>query len=153
MMQPDKILVDSFYLADRAQVVDGKLYVLGGGWNYLNLAGPDAQVEFFALVGRVLVPFEIAENDIDLEIRLVHSEVAIGGPQFRLLLRPGLSARQRRSVETATPFAIDVLGLNFPWEGEYAFVMLHAENEVARTRFQVNFVDRDHDKLNHASGE
>lgn len=137
--------VDSFYLADRAQIVDGKLYVLGGGWNYLNLAGPHAQVEFMALVGRVLVPFESAEGEIDLQIRLEHSEVALDGPQFRLLLRPGRSAQLRRSVETATPFVIDVLGLNFPWDGEYAFVMSHAEKEVARTRFQVNFVERGND--------
>lgn len=135
--------VDSFYLADRAQVIDGKLYVLGGGWNYLNLSGPDAQVEFMALVGRVLVPFESAENEIDLYIRLEHAEAAVDGPQFRLLLRPGRTAQQRRSVETATPFVIDVLGLNFPWEGEYAFVMHHDGIEVARTRFQVNYVTRD----------
>jgi hypothetical protein len=135
--------VDSFYLADRAQIVDGKLYVLGGGWNYLNLAGPNSPVEFMALVGRVLVPFERAENEIDLHIRLEYAEVALDGPQFRLLLRPGRSAQQRRSVETATPFVIDVLGLSFPWEGEYAFVMRHAESEVARTRFQVNYVIQD----------
>lgn len=139
--------VDSFYLADRAQIVDGKLYVLGGGWNYLNLAGPDAQVEFMALVGRVLVPFESAESEIELHIRLEHAEAAFGGPQFRLLLRPGRSSRQRRSVETATPFAIDVLGLKFPWDGEYAFVMLRNGNEIARTRFQVNFVNQDSDDL------
>lgn len=138
--------VDSFYLADRAQVVDGKLYVLGGGWNYLNLAGPGAQVEFMALVGRVLVPFENAENEIELQIHLEHSDVAIGRPQFRLLLRPGRSARQRRSVETATPFVIDVLGLSFSSDGEYAFVMRHADNEVARTRFQVNFTGPDNNE-------
>lgn len=138
--------VNSFYLADRAQVVDGKLYVLGGGWNYLNLTGPAAQVEFMALVGRVLVPFENAENEIDLHIRLEHSEATLDGPEFRLLLRPGRSARQRRSVETATPFVIEVLGLSFPQDGEYAFVMRHADTEVARTRFQVNLAQPDNDE-------
>ena len=80
-----------------------------------------------------------------LPVRLEHAEVALGGPQFRLFLRPGPSAQQRHSVATATPFVLDPLGLNIPWDGERASVMRHAGDEVARNRFQVNVVETGND--------
>jgi hypothetical protein len=142
---PERVAVDSFYLADGAQVVGGKLYVLGGGWNYLNLRGPNAHVGLFVIVGRILIP--VADSDRDFEF-LIHLEpplddVLLGGPRFRLVLRPDVPPDQQRSVETATPFAVEVFRLTFPWAGEYAFVISYGNEELARTRFQVNFVETD----------
>ncbi|MFN8661563.1 MAG: hypothetical protein U0075_06705 [Thermomicrobiales bacterium] len=143
---PSGIRVDSFFLADSAQVVGEKLYVLGGGWNYLNLRDPAHQVELFALVGRVLVPMQDGEFEVPLEIHLEHPqhpEIMLGGPRFRLVLRSKVLPTQRGSVETATPFVIEVFGLSFPAPGEYAFVITHQEEEVARTRFEVRFIRAD----------
>jgi hypothetical protein len=137
---PERVAVDSFYLADGAQVVGGKLYVLGGGWNYLNLGEPNAQVELFAIVGRILAPIRDSDGDLEFLIHLEHSDVLLGGPRFHIFLRPKNSPGQQQSIETATPFALDVFGLNFPRAGEYAFVLSHDGEELARTRFQVNFV-------------
>lgn len=140
------IRVDSFLLADSAQVVGEKLYVLGGGWNYLNLEGPAHQVELFAIVGRVLIGIQEGDLEIPLEIHLEHPEhpeIMLGGPKFRLLLRSKELPEQRRSIETATPFVIEVFGLSFPTPGEYAFVISFEGEELARTRFVVRFIVAD----------
>ncbi len=145
-MLPSAIRVDSFFLADNAQVVGEKLYVLGGGWNYLDLKSPAHQVELFALVGRVLVPMQDGDFEIPLEIHLEHPqhpEIMLGGPRFRLLLRSKTLPVQRRSVETATPFVIEVFGLSFSTPGEYAFVVRYGEEELARSRFEVRFIPAD----------
>jgi hypothetical protein len=141
--QPDLIHVDSFVLADSAQVVGDKLFVLGGGWNYLNLGRPNSQVDLIALVGRILVPIQESNRDFDLLIHLEHAADLLGGPRFRLVLRPKEIPDLQRSVETATPFVIEIFGLNFQWAGEYAFVISHEKKELARSRFEVRFLSAD----------
>jgi hypothetical protein len=141
-VKPERIRVDSFYLADSAQVVGGKLYVLGGGWNYLNLKGPNDSVSLISVTGRVLVPLEDSGRDLEFLIYLDYAsdEVILGAPRLRTVLQPKASPKDQQSVETATPFAFDLFGLTFPWAGEYAFVISHEGEELARTRFQVNFL-------------
>ena len=140
-MQPERIRVDSFYLADSAQVVGGKLYVLGGGWNYLTLNGPDDALDLFSVTGRILVPLELSGRPLKFLIKLEYAsdDVMLGAPRLRTILQPKSPPDSQQSIETATPFAFDLFGLKFMWAGGYAFVISHEGEELARTRFQVNF--------------
>jgi hypothetical protein len=138
----EHIRVDSFYLADSAQVVGGKLYVLGGGWNSLSLKGPKDGVGLISVTGRILVPVEDSDREIAFSIYLDYvsdPDIMLGGPRLRGVIRPKVPPTDEQPVETATPFAFDLFGLTFPWAGEYAFVISHEGEELARTRFQVNF--------------
>lgn len=124
--------------------------MLGGGWNFLNLSGPDAPVAAMSLVGRVIVPWLETDRELFFPIHLEHADgkgIPVVLPQFRLVLRASPRPSQPESIETATPFVVDFFGLAFPRPGEYAFVMMHEEEEVARTRFQVNFTGRDAPEL------
>ena len=141
-MQREHIHVDSFYLADSAQVVGGKLYVLGGGWNSLDLKGPKDGVGLISVTGRILVPVEESDREFEFSIYLdfvSDPDIMLGGPRLRGVIRPKVPPTNEQSVETATPFAFDLFGLTFPRAGEYAFVISHEGEELARTRFQVNF--------------
>ena len=51
MSDPDKITLDYLLVADGAQVVGGKLYLLGGGWDRLTVP---------QLPGRPAMPFSVA---------------------------------------------------------------------------------------------
>lgn len=140
-MSLDSIRVDSFLLADSAQVVDGKLYVLGGGWNAVHLRGPDDPFDVITVAGRILVPWQRSDRNLDFLISLDHedSEAMLAAPRLWTTLQPQRSPETPQSAETATPFAFKLFGLTFPRAGAYAFVIRHEGEELARTRFQVHF--------------
>jgi hypothetical protein len=143
---PEEIRVDTFLVADSAQVANGKLYILGGGWNYVNLSGSRSTVAAMTLAGRVVVPWSKTNRDLPFPIQLVHSdgeEFFTDQFQIRLLLSAKPMPDQPPSMETATPFTIDIYNLAFPRPGEYAFVIYHEDVELSRVRFQVNFTGSD----------
>lgn len=142
-MSPDQdaITVDNLMLADAARTFEGKLYVHGGGWNYLNVFAPGA-IRPITLAGRVIVPWTSDEHEIILEILLEHrtgSDDPEQVPIVLMQLRPHHDEENAIALETATPFAFEIPGVGFQDPGEYAFVVRHAGTELARTRFQVNF--------------
>jgi hypothetical protein len=59
----------TFLLADSAQVVNGKLYILGGGWS---LTGPD--VGPMALAVKIDVPWTAANQKHTFEIHLLSED-------------------------------------------------------------------------------
>src|SRR5690242_16280703 len=56
-------------LADAAQAVDGKLYILGGGWS---VTGPDPTPSALAL--KLEVPWDRANHRYDLVLELVDAD-------------------------------------------------------------------------------
>jgi hypothetical protein len=139
---PDPIDIDSFMLADAAKVFDGKLYIHGGGWNYLDIFEPESPRPV-SLAGRVLIPWSEEARDITLEIHLERREgnqVLERAPILQIQMKSGQANAAARAAETATPFAFDIPGIVFLDAGQYAFVISHDGEELARTRFQVNFL-------------
>jgi hypothetical protein len=55
-------------LADAAQVVAGKLYVLGGGWSRIVPGGP------FAVYGKIDVPWHLRKEEHTLRLELVDTD-------------------------------------------------------------------------------
>lgn len=144
-MSPDQIKVDSFMLADAAKTFDGKLYLHGGGWNFLNILERDA-ARPISLVGRVIIPWDVTERELKFAFSLEHSDASTvleHAPIVQMVFHPERRPEQPKSLETATPFVIDIPGVVFLHPGEYAFVINHEGEELARTRFQVNFVSPD----------
>jgi hypothetical protein len=141
-MSPEQVRVDSFLLADAAEAFKGKLYIHGGGWNFLNLSGPNATVRAMAIAGRIIVPWQEANREHAFLIYLEHprwGDPSENHPLFRILLKPQEFPSVDNALETATPFTFDLSGSSFPEPGEYAFVMRHNGKELTRIRFQVNF--------------
>ncbi len=132
-------------LADAAKAFDGKLYVHGGGWNFLNVIEPKA-ARPISVAGRVIVPWDIAEQELKLTITLEHFEDGVvieRVPIVQVAMQSQARPEQPISLETATPFVFDIPGVVFFHPGEYAFVISHEDRELARTRFQVNFAESD----------
>jgi hypothetical protein len=138
---PEQIIVDSFMLADAAHVFHEKLYVYGGGWNFLTISDPNVPRPI-TIVGRIIVPWLEVPQELMITISLEHLEagtVLERAPIFRIGMHSQARPDQPESLETATPFSFDIPGVVFLHPGEYAFVMDYKDKELARTRFQVNF--------------
>jgi hypothetical protein len=136
---PDQIRVDCFLIADSAQVVNDKLFMLGGGWNIVTPSAADGMVTAMSLAGRIVVPLQESDRDLTFSIHLEHADgESVLGEVLTIQLRGGAHSDMPGAIETATPFALDFFGLIFPRPGEYAFVLRHEGIELARTRFHVS---------------
>ena len=97
MSDPDNITLDYLLVADGADVVNGKLYLLGGGWDRLKvpqLPGPPA-VPFAVAVG-INVPWSLTNRKLGFSIDVLDAdggEVAqLAGGEFEVGRPPGLRA-------------------------------------------------------------
>lgn len=121
-------------LADSAQAVDGKLYILGGAWNVLRFQEFPAQL----LVG-IAVAIDVDWNETNRRHRLnVHFEDADGnkmdptiGADFEAGRPPGATA----GADLRIVFAVNG-PLTIPAPGAYAAIASIGTEELARTRFQ-----------------
>jgi hypothetical protein len=59
-----------------------------------------------------------------------------------MVLETSVRPEKPAALETATPFAYQIPGIVFSVPGEYAFVITLEDEEIARNRFQVNFVEQ-----------
>jgi hypothetical protein len=78
MVDPPEAFRVSMILSDSAQVTNGKLYLLGGGWNVTHPLNPGA------VAGIVMVPWNETNRKHVLEFRLYDNagqNVKIGTPQ------------------------------------------------------------------------
>lgn len=133
-------------LADAAIVANGKLYVHGGGWNFLDIHDPDSYRPI-TIVGRVVVPWSEADMEISLDVRLEYRDGEVileDAPLMQIAMQPQVKPDQPKALETATPIVLDIPGIGFREPGEYAFVIKHGDKELARTRLQVNFFSDTH---------
>jgi hypothetical protein len=128
------VQIHALMLADSAQAVDGKLYVLGGAWNMLRFPEFPASL----MVG-IAVAIDVDWTETNARHHLdIHFEDADGnamdptiGADFEAGRPPGAIAGAELRVVMAVngPIAI-------PAPGQYAAVALVGGVELARSRFQ-----------------
>jgi hypothetical protein len=118
---PTKLEVDFMMLADGAQAVGGKLYVLGGGWT--NLLVPELpgrpQAPFAVALG-ITVPYNLTNRRFTLALELADSDSNRVGDVFTAEFEqgrpPGLRPGATQSI---------LIGINahpeFPAPGRYNF--------------------------------
>lgn len=140
MSDPDRIALDYLIVADGAQVVGGKLYLLGGGWDRLTvpqLPGPPA-VPFAVALG-INVPWSLTNTKLGFSVDVTDSdgdEVAqLAAGQFEVGRPPGLRPGAPQRFQLTVP-AQPVFGS----EGRYVIrcslgseVLGHTAIEVGAT--------------------
>ena len=97
MSDLDSISLDYLLVADSADVVNGKLYLLGGGWDSLKvpqLPGPPA-VPFSVAVG-IDVPWSLTNQKLRFSVDVLDADggevVQLVGGEFEVGRPPGLRA-------------------------------------------------------------
>lgn len=124
-------------LCDHAQVADGKLYVLGGGWNQAQAGVPLPM----ALAVVIAVPWDATNQKHELIIRLADDDgvqidnedqpVVIGGP-FEVGRPPGVKQGTPLNQQMAFKFGTIVLD-----PGGYVFELSIDDTMLARAPFRV----------------
>jgi hypothetical protein len=120
--EPDDFNVPYMFLADSAEALGGKLYVLGGGWDRLlipNLPGPS--IKPFSLALAVMVPYSHTNRKFTLSIELVDSD----GKQLGQALQIGLDSGRPPGLTAGTPQSVPVaitMNPTFPGPSRYSVV-------------------------------
>lgn len=113
MAEPDALALDYLVVADAAEAVGGKIYLLGGGWDRLlvpQLPGPPGAP--FAVAAGVSVPWgmtnkrlhlgvEVLDADGALVATLIDGQIEVGRPAG---IRPGVAQRFQLAVRAQPQF-------------------------------------------------
>lgn len=134
--------VDVALLADAVQAVNGKLFILGGGWDTLWVRSLPVRHPSLAIGFRLRVPTSYAANELTLSVELQDED-------GKAVLPRSLSHR----VRLDTPRSSDATDLGlvrsftfnnlmFENEGAYSFVISVDGEPVSRLRFTVRLRSR-----------
>ncbi len=127
--------VEWLILADGAQVMGNKLYVMGGGWDVLSVNRPFPIVQHFAVAVSFLVPWTDTNRRQAMEIELMTEDGAsmakIAG-HFEAGRPPNLPAGSDQRTQIAAEFNLEIKG-----PGVYVVVARIEGKETRRTAFRV----------------
>jgi len=98
--EPDDFSIPYMFLADSAEALGGKLYVLGGGWDHLLVpALPGLAIKPFALAMGITVPYSHTNRKFSLSIELIDAD----GNQLGDVLQAGLDSGRPPGLTPGTP--------------------------------------------------
>lgn len=129
--------VDCFLLVDSAQVANGKLFILGGGWARLTASQLPVSRTFETAI-RVVVPWTETNRSHALEIQLENEDgQALLETPVKAEIRVGRPAQLKDGTDQVVPLALRVGPVTLEREGRYALIMRSEGEETARTAFDV----------------
>lgn len=118
--------IEFLILADRAEAVNGKLYMMGGGWDVLappSLAGPAG----FSVALGILVPWLATNMDHQCTVRLEDADGTLL-VEMRVDFRTGRPSSMEHGAAQRMMIALPVSTI-FPAAGRYAIVATIGEQE------------------------
>ena len=71
---PEKLRIEWIILADAAEVVNGKVYMLGGGWDRIPASQQDRDLRQFAIALSMVVPWHQTNERHALEVKLIDAD-------------------------------------------------------------------------------
>lgn len=131
--------VDVALLADAVQAVQGKLFILGGGWDTLWVPRFPARHPSLAIGIRLRVPVSWAAETLKLSVELQDAD---GKPLLptplsqNIKLSPG-HQRSQHATDFGLVRSFTFNNLPFRAEGSYSFVISTDDEPVSRLRFTV----------------
>lgn len=137
MAGPDGLDVSFIMVADAAQSVAGKVYILGGGWDRLRvpeIPGPPA-VPFYVAVG-LTVPWNLTNRKFSFSIELEDSD----GETVAALVTGEAEVGRPPGIRPGTPQPVHLAGPMspiFPSEGRYVLVCKVDGEPLGHTAIEV----------------
>lgn len=130
---PESVEVDFLVLADRAEVLNGKLYMMGGAWDRRYINNIEAPIALSIVIG-VLVPWNLTNEPHQLEIRVEDEDGNPIPPAPTATLNVG---RPTLATKGQSFRAMAVIGdqWTLPKLGAYCVVALIAGREAKRVTF------------------
>jgi hypothetical protein len=132
-------VVDLAMLADAVQAVQGKLYILGGGWDTLYVTSFPARHPSLAIALRLRVPWSPQQRTIHLGVELQDADGGLLLPGGRLVHEVPVSGREgemdRADISLVRSFTFNNLAFDGP--GDFSFVISVDGVVASRLRFAV----------------
>ncbi len=129
--------IDCFLLVDSAQVANGKLYILGGGWARLTATQAPVTRTFETAI-RVVVPWTETNRSHALEVQIENEDgQALLETPVKAEIRVGRPAQLKDGTDQVVPLALRVGPVTLEREGRYALIMRYEGEETARTAFDL----------------
>jgi len=129
--------VDCFLIADSAQVAEGKLYVLGGGWQRLTVQQVPV-TRTVEIATRIIVAWTETNRPLTFELQLVTEDgEALLNPAATPSVTVGRPVHLREGSDQTVPLVLEVSGVSLKQAGQYVFTLSYEGEEVARTAFEV----------------
>jgi hypothetical protein len=123
-------------LADGAQLVQGKLYILGGQWDRITVTKFPAQHPSLAVVLVIKVEYNEAPKTFDLTVELMLDGKAAGAKAVGQL-SVGHAAQLKRGAPQFAPMAITFPNLGFETPGRYEWVISLEEKIIGQIPLDV----------------
>ena len=134
MLEADGLpYVDFVIVADRAEAVNGKLYMMGGGWDRLSVADFAQPVQFHIALG-VVVPWTATNNQHPVQVELQNEDGATLEPRLEVGILVG---RPPEAIPGQSFRAIVTVAASFllPRPGAYALIATIGSGEGRRAVF------------------
>jgi hypothetical protein len=97
--------IDFVILADSAQVADGKLFMLGGGWDRLSVLDFKQPVSFSIAIA-VMVPWSDTNEPHELTLFIENADGAKVTPEFKFVVNVGRPPHAVKGQAFRTPIAV-----------------------------------------------
>lgn len=138
-LDPLKPTIDLALLADAVQAVQGKLNILGGGWDTLYVSGFPARHPSMAIALRMRIPWGLTGTSIQLGVELQDADgnSMLPGGQLRHLVRVPKREGQMDRPDIGVVRSFTISNLTFPGSGDFSFVISIDEEVTTRLRFSV----------------
>ncbi len=127
--------VEWLILADSAEVLGNKLYLLGGGWDRININTPLPAEHPAAIAVSVKVPWNETNQRHTLQLEILTDDGSSLGKidgQFEVGRPPGITPGQEQRIQLALKLAVKITGF-----GGYFIVARIDGQESRRISFNV----------------
>jgi hypothetical protein len=145
MDDPGAIGVAAFLLADHAEAVNGKLYVIGGAFNRLYAGGAPPVVHPHLSVATVLTipwPATGMSHNVSLTLEDADGQLLLPMGALEAAFEVSRPVGMKDGDESLVPFVFDINGLELGRFGDYLF-RLHVDGRpLGEARFRLEFADR-----------
>jgi len=131
----------AFVVAEHAEAVNGKLYVMGGCWNTLSAPQLPFPYPHMALAAAVEVPWQSTNEKHRIQVELLDTDGNQAMPQkidgeFEVGRPPGM----RPGDDSIVVLAFNFNNLTFTKAGWYSFVLSIDGTDLGHARFKVQLV-------------
>lgn len=129
----EHVEVDFLLLADRAEILNGKLYMMGGAWDRRFVSNIEAPVPLSIAIG-VLVPWNLTNEQHTLEIRIVDDDGDTILPTPTVTLNVGRPIQSTKGQSFRAMAVVNAMW-KLPQFGAYCIVVSIAGQEAKRVTF------------------